>query len=292
MIITTFFPYYWTIDPKETEITAIRIYGVNKLNKNVCVKINNFTPFIYLELPNNISWTEGKAQLLVNKLDELLGNNKPVKKTLVFKEKLFYSHIDSNGNKRKFPYLFLSFYNKNDVKILSYKIRRPILISGLGSIKLKIHEQDADPILQFTCIQDIPTAGWIIFRGNLIEGEEKMTSCDYEYNVGYKDTKRDTKTNIIPKPKIMSFDLEVNSTVISAMPNANKPGDKIFQISCIMMRDGDPEELYEKYLLTLGTPDQITVGEDIIIRCYETESDLLLGYVDLIHEQNPNIIIG
>jgi DNA polymerase elongation subunit (family B) len=90
----------------------------------------------------------------------------------------------------------------------------------------------------------------------------------------------------------MSFDIEVNSSNPNTMPNANRQGDKIFQISCVLGRNGDSPSDYDKYLLTLGEPDHSTVGEDIEIRCFETESDLLEGYTELIQERNPNIIIG
>ena len=67
MTIDKMFSYSWTIDPKETEITAIRVYGINENNENICLRINNFTPFIYLELPENIQWNTKNAQLFGNK---------------------------------------------------------------------------------------------------------------------------------------------------------------------------------------------------------------------------------
>ena len=292
MTIDKMFSYSWTIDPKETEITAIRVYGINENNENICLRINNFTPFIYLELPENIQWNTKNAQLFGNKLDDLLGVNKPIKKVIMYKEKLFYSHVDENGNKKKFPYFFLSFSNKNDIKLLSYKLRRPIVLNGLGLIRgLKIHEQDADPVLQFTSIRNIPTAGWLVFRGIEIIGDNKITSCDYEYNVKWKDVSNDLSNNKVAYPKVMTFDCEVNSTVVSAMPKAEKPGDKIFQISCIISRTGE-NNIPLKYLLTLGTPDQKTIGNDVNVICFETESDLIIGYTNFIQEHNPNVVIG
>ena len=58
------FPYSWHTDEEEEEVTSFRIYGIDEYNKNVCLRISNFTPFIYLELPESIPWTENKAQLL------------------------------------------------------------------------------------------------------------------------------------------------------------------------------------------------------------------------------------
>ena len=42
------FIYYWHIDEKDEEITKIRAYGLDKNNKNVCLLINDFTPYVYL----------------------------------------------------------------------------------------------------------------------------------------------------------------------------------------------------------------------------------------------------
>ena len=145
MNTNTFFPYYWHIDDKEEEITIIRIYGLDKNNKNVCVIVNNFTPYVYLELPEPYSqWNESTAQQLGNKLDTLLGDKRPTTKSFIMKHRLYYAHIDEKTRKRKkFPYLFCSFSNKNDIKQLGYKIRRSINVNGLGYIKLKMHEQKA-----------------------------------------------------------------------------------------------------------------------------------------------------
>lgn len=57
----TMFPYSWHMDEKEEDVTSIRVYGLNESNENICVRINNFTPFVYLELPENIPWTASKA---------------------------------------------------------------------------------------------------------------------------------------------------------------------------------------------------------------------------------------
>ena len=41
------FTYSWNIDEDEKEITCIRVYGLDKLNNNICIRINNFYPWIY-----------------------------------------------------------------------------------------------------------------------------------------------------------------------------------------------------------------------------------------------------
>lgn len=289
----TFYIYSWFIDDSEEEITSIRIYGVNEKNENVCARVDDFTPYVYIELPSErIVWNSGKAQLVGNKIDELLGKQRPLKKVLMMKEKLYGAYLDKNGKAKLFPYLFCSFSSSKDIKVLGYKLRNNLHIVGLGAIKLKMHESNADPILQLTCCRHIPTAGWVEFYGKEQKEENsKLTLCDKEYKVKWKNISPIT-SDIIAKPKILGFDIEVNSTNPSAMPNAKKPGDKVFQISCVIARFGDPESKYEKYLLSLGQPDQEIVGEDVLIYTYETEADLLEGFTKFICEENPNLIVG
>ena len=286
-----FFPYSWHIDEQETEVTCIRVYGLNENNENICLRIDNFTPYVYIELPPNINWNASNAQMVVNKLNEILKQQRPLSCVLQWKYKLYGAYLDNYGKRKKFPYLFCSFSNRGDIKSLSYKLKNNHHIIGLGSLKFKIHESDADPILQFTCCRKIPTAGWIEYHGKEVSESEKLTLCDYEYKVKWKHVSP-IERNDVAKPKIMGFDIEVNSTNPSAMPQSHKVGDKVFQISCVLARDGDSTDNYEKYLLTLGQPDQDIVGDDVLIYMYETEAALLEGFTDFIREENPNIIVG
>jgi DNA polymerase elongation subunit (family B) len=285
------FPYSWHIDEKEENITAIRVYGLNRKNENVCLRIDDFTPFVYLELPT-ILWTNTSETRLINKINSMLGEKKPLYSKIFYKKRLYYAHIDSKTKKRKkFPYLKLSFSTHLDIKNLYYKLRNSVVIDRV-SYKLKIHEQDASSILQLTSTRKISTADWIEFTGKRIKDNNKITLCQNEFVVKSKNMDPN-KTHIAKaSPLIMGFDIEVNSTNPSAMPNHEKPGDKIFQISCVLFRQGNNEEKMEKFLLSLGEPDPASVGNDTEIYMYETEHDLLLGYTEFIKDNNPNIIVG
>ena len=120
MTANVFFPYSWQLDDTEEEITSIRIYGLGEDNQNICLRVDNFTPYVYLELPTNIVWNSAKAQLVGNKIDELTGNSKPLSKVFLMKKRLYRAYFDEKGNRKKFPYLFVSFSNKNDIKVLYF----------------------------------------------------------------------------------------------------------------------------------------------------------------------------
>lgn len=289
----TFFSYKWHIDDNEEEITAIRVYGINQKGENVCLRIDDFTPYIYIELPSDIVWSDAKAQLLGNKIDEIAKSLTPLTKRLIMKKKLYGSHMDKTGKTSKFPYLLCTFSSREDIKQLSYRIRKPVIVPGIGKINLKIHENNADPILQLTCCRDIPTAGWIQFKGTRIKSEHnKVTLCDHEFQVGYKCLKKYEKISKPAIPTVMGFDIEVNSSNPSTMPNPEKPGDKVFQAACIIAKANSKPSEYRKIILTLGNPLQKTTGKEVEIKNYKTEADLLQGFTDLVRSENINIIVG
>ena len=94
-----FFPYHWYIDDTEKLVTCIRVYGLDSNNKNVCLRIDDFNPFAYLELPCDIDWTGGKEQLLGNKIDKECGVSRPLTKTVEFKKRLYGAYLDKNVKK-------------------------------------------------------------------------------------------------------------------------------------------------------------------------------------------------
>ena len=70
-----FFPYTWHEDEDEEHVTAIRIFGIDTENKNVCVKVTDFTPYVYLELPSDRKWNTTSITRLGNYIDKLCGHD-------------------------------------------------------------------------------------------------------------------------------------------------------------------------------------------------------------------------
>lgn len=301
MSLESFFVYSWHVDDSETEVTCIRAYGLNKDNKNVCVRIDDFTPYVYVQLPEipKLLWDERAAQLVGNKIDELLMDKKPIKKKLMYKKKLYYAHVMNDQKRKLFPFLFLSFSSSSDIRMLLAKVSKPLYIPQICSvpIRLKVHENNAPIFLQLACARDLPLAGWVQFLGKQVvdangEEDEKKTTCDFEYKAKWSSLAPMKDCTIVVKPLILSYDIEVYSSNPNKMPDAKNPRDVVFQISCILGRNGDSDKLYEKYLLTLCEPNPDVVGEDVEILMFENEMSLLLGFVQFIQEKQPNIICG
>lgn len=290
------FSYSWHVKECDNDVTQINIFGLDEKNRNVLLTVNDFTPYIYIELPD-IDWLANGGVMLKRldtKLDEISGK-KIVKKNLVYKKKLYYANKkkDKDGKivDKLFPFLCCSFRTQSSIRTFSYKLKKSVQLTGLGYVSLKIHEDNASPVLQLTCLRDIKPSGWFSYIGTEIEESKKESTCDLEYEVKWKEIFPCDVDKAV-NPLIMAFDLEVNSSDPNRMPDSSKPNDKIFQISCVLCRHGDPEDKYEKYLLSLGEPDQKTTGEEVKILTFKTEAKLLKGFTNFVQEKNPNIITG
>jgi DNA polymerase elongation subunit (family B) len=289
----TFFAYKWHIDKSEENITCIRIYGCDENGDSVCVCIDDFTPYFYIELPTDIDWNNScKAQLLGDAIDKLCGTTPPIKKQIMYKRKLYGSHIDKNGKYEKFPYLLCAFYNKQDSKNLFYKAKHPIYVSTCGEIRIKIHERDTDPVLQLACCQKIPVCGWINFSGTTPDEEDRVTICKKEYISHRKSLTANTVLTRPPNVNIMGMDIEVNSSVTTAMPNPEKDLDVVFQIACIISRAYDKPSDYKKHILSLCDPDPEKTGSDVTIHKYNSEMEMLMGLVQMVRDHDIHVIAG
>jgi DNA polymerase elongation subunit (family B) len=294
-----FYAYSWHMDEEYQDETFIRIYGFDDQNQNICVAVNGFRPFVWVELPTHIDWKyPGNKEKLYHHFRQLFPD---IKCTLKFYKKLYGANLKKNKEgkyvHKMFPYLLCSFSSYKDLKFnFPSRLKTPQRIMGLGNLKFHVHGQDACPRLQLTSKYNLPTAGWIKIKGTeILKEEDKFTSCHREFLVDLRDKRykveeiisRSNKTTI-PKPLILSFDLEVNSEDQVTIPKASKPGDVVFQISCVFSRLGS--HMCDKYLLSLGDPKENIVGSKVLT--FNTEKQLLMGYRDLVNQINPNVIIG
>jgi DNA polymerase elongation subunit (family B) len=276
------------------------MYGLNEDSESICLVVRDFTPYVYIELPDTgVKWTADLVSRVCSVFDDKLASSAPVDKTFISKKKLYHAHpkfVDGEITSKKFPFLKLSFESSDDIYALRRILYRKINIPGIGTLGFKMHESDAKPDLQFRCKKKVKSAGWVKFKGTRVEGEDKLTICDYEYNVSQRniqDATEDPRLSlVVPKPRVLSIDAEVNSTVVSAMPDAEKPGDKVFQISLVLATDINRPETYAETLLSLGKPTKDKVGANVRVVTYKTEADLLVGFAEYITATKPNVITG
>jgi DNA polymerase elongation subunit (family B) len=299
------------VDKETKESTVIRCYGLDPNGDVVCVKVEDFTPYIYVELPREtinkqpIVWNQDLAlsvgRKIVESMDSSVGgfyrrqHSKPA--YFVRKKKLYSAQL-SDGRPNAFPFIFMKFHSKMAIWKLKHLLQKP-LWSAVGKIRLKIHEESATEPLQLVGIRDIPSVGWVDFEhgtggGRLVPPHEKETRARREYRVGYKRLSRHTgpSARVQGTPYCLSFDIEVNSSVPSRMPDCREPGDVIFQISCVFFTAGPVARREKEILLTLGDPYPEVVGAGVEIRRFRSECLLLEGWSAMVKEENPSVLMG
>ncbi|MBL4898389.1 MAG: hypothetical protein JKX76_01950 [Colwellia sp.] len=295
LTVKSTFIYSWYIDTSDDDCTEIRAYGLDENLNDTCLIINDFTPYVYLELPPKYNWKTLSITLIaqIKEMTEYYCPTYQIK--LVYRTKLYYAHTKTNAKtgkkeRKKFPYLFITFESEAYRKKFFWKMNNPIQIPSIGSIKLKIHESNADISLQMRCHTGIDTAGWVNFVGKPVTN--KQTICDEEYIVSWKDLSVNDKEEPAPV-KIMGMDIEVYSSIPGSFPQSDRPDDVIFQISCVEYRHLEDEDNMIKYLLTIGTPDPVKMAkENITVLSFLSEASLLEGYAEFIRDRKPNVIIG
>jgi DNA polymerase elongation subunit (family B) len=204
-----------------------------------------------------------------------------------------------NGT-RKNEYLFMKMYFQSTMYINFFKKNienKTLNVLSIGQVRLKIHEESINTLLQFVTEYKVPFQGWVTFNNKGISSLSdsiRESYCDIEYcidlDIGINKSRfQQSNYDTIITPVIMSMDIEVYSSVINTFPQAKRHDDKVFQISAVVLNKKGEKD---KYLLTLGEPDSELVGTDVEIRMFDTEIDLLRGYTDLVNDVNPQVIIG
>ena len=128
MIRFDFFAFNWTHRDEYTEEglkNTIRIYGINKKNESVYVKIPDFQIPMWIELPKDIEWTEHYIRVITNQFMNVKKEIRPTHISFQKLHKLYYAEVkekkDKDGNKyyekKKFPYLCAMFDNTQALEI-------------------------------------------------------------------------------------------------------------------------------------------------------------------------------
>ncbi len=292
------FSYWWNHNDTQSNAMVIHCYGVTKEGESVLVRINGFNPYIYVEVrgvPTG-GWTRSNLQKITQHLKSEYKYIKDVLYTR--KRKLFYNHNSWDDENQKwtdvtFPFLHITF-NK---KFYAYKFEKDVAnrkFNWLGSdiVTLKVHENNASPILQYVSNHDLPTAGWMRIKGYpVVDNDSRLSICDHEYTCMYNQVCAVRHDDTVPPIRVMSFDIEANSTNPSRMPDANVEGDKVFQISCCIGMSNDSEPTHN-ILITLGEVNPALLDESIrVIEC-ANEGDLFVQYRNVVRKYNPQVIAG
>lgn len=198
----------------------IQMFGINEKGQTCSIIAENFHPFFYLLVPD--SWDIKKKEEFIQHIKSCI--NSYYHSTIhmegckIIKRRKLYG-FDAG---RDYKFIKLEFTNMtgfNQVKNLwytSYKDGHTLLKSGykFRGTYLQLYEANIPAILRFFHLTQISPSGWIQIPTNKTTylSSKQFTSCDYEFCIDYKHIiALSNKETIVPY-KILSFDIEANSS--------------------------------------------------------------------------------
>ena len=210
--------YYSRTDEKAFIIQA---FGINEKGETCCLYINDYNPFFYVKVGDD--WTQYKVNAMVRYLGDKVDNyykNSIVSYKLVEHHKLYGF---SGGKKHNFvklafknsvamnKYKNLWFsYKKNEKTGENYRIRENI---EFNKVSLELYESNIPPLLRYFHITNISPSGWVLVNtSKVINSNEQMTTCKYEYICSSKYVKAQPEKETVVPYKICSFDIEASSS--------------------------------------------------------------------------------
>lgn len=285
---------------KTIDLYKIRLYGRTEDNKSVIVNVNNYTPFFYIKV--NKDWTESKIRTLIGYIKTKISKPKVINGLKSFDTVLKKDLYGFTGYK-DFKFVRLIFHNMYSYKSFENWIsKNKVFIKGLTKypIKLDLYESNIEPFIRCMHIRKLNACGWV-----------KITKYE-SYNSDYSHCGIAIQTNwtnlepydstSIQKFIIASWDIEcmswsgnfpqaIDPDDKEDLSDDTKQGDPIIQIGTIFSYYGESEP-FAKYILTLGGCEKVNGLEDVNVKSFKSEKNVLLAWTKLIQKYDPDVITG
>lgn len=245
-------------------------------HKSICLRIKNFKPFFYVELPKSVAPNkfvdDVKEKLWIKVGSSFKKISYGIESYSIEKKMKLYPFLA----KEKFNFVKLSFHN-----MLTFNRTKAVIKKNFEYAKL--FESQVDPINRFCHVQNISTTGYVIIKNYEIESD---TSCQLSITTDYTNITH-YECNIISNITILSWDIECQSENLEDFPNENIDACFIGQIGFTIYNCNNKQKI--KGLVSRKPCSDI--DNCIIISC-ETEKELLLTFSTLVELIDPDFVIG
>jgi DNA polymerase elongation subunit (family B) len=284
---------YYHREESESEKFTIMLFGKTQDNKSVFVNVDNFNPYFYVEIDN--AWKPNTINKIINDIKAKVYKKGVDKKKLqegLISHKIVKKHLFKGfTNDELFSFIELKFDNYDAMTAYANVFSRNhelLYISRHRHISFNLYESTIHPFIRFLHTQNLDPLGWCKIEKSKFkefDSEHRKGQTDINITCDYNDVIRH-ESNEILKFKILSYDIEVMSED-GKFPH-NRDGDKIIQIGMTYNYLGDPE-CFKQVILCLGKTSKI---KGSIVKCYDTEEELLLAMTSEIKKNDPDIITG
>jgi DNA polymerase delta subunit 1 len=298
----------------------IYICGLSKLQDrtiSVTLRIPDFTPYFYVELPNNFKDIQ-VCKLYDYLKKRLKGSWDPDSKD--YPNDISYGLLDKQFIKKKklfpftngaeFKFMKLAFSNMKAFRYTKAILDKDLEIKELDptkKLKFNLYETNVDPINRFCHVRDIATTGHIRVPKGQYYFETAPSFGNEESSDPYEHVPEiHTRTQLaincsykIPEPyicddildlRILSYDIETqepNSDRETKFPDANFKECYIGQIGITLWSYVTGSKT--KIILT---NKKCADMNDVIVLSNDNERDMLMTFANLIEVLDPDFITG
>lgn len=298
--ILSWYTYDKEINDDEFDLEyKIYAFGVSEKGESVCVEINDYTPFFYARIPEDLqeTWTDFKTLKVKSYLKNRLYRFREslMKVSLVEKKDL-----DGFTNEKFIKFLKIIVSNEKTFTKCKYILapgggRSLPKIEGVNKapISFKLYEANIEPFIRFCHIQDIKLSGWCEVSKF---SEEDNSRCQIDIACRWR--------NILPidiknvsKMYIISFDIETYSAKGQQMqknifPDPNEPNDIITQIGNTLHIYGTSNKIECCFTINSKQDNYVKEQEGIITYAFDTEKEMLKAWIQFIKKTDPDIMTG
>lgn len=258
---TEFYVYKAVFEDVDDQL-EIRLWSVTKDGKTVCVRVEDYAFYIYLELSKKIKWNKSKIANFVEKLGNALKNHAPVDFKKVSKAKLYYAkEVCEDSNIDAIELYFDSIEAAKHCRNYVNKWKQKEITAVYESDPSK----EIDPLKKMFVESDSTLCDWFEAPLEFRDEKDARTSDGiYDATVSWTDLKLIPK-NIcegwVPQLKILGFDIETEGSEPGSLPEKWRPGDTVYLISCIFQDIRKPETR-KRYGITFMDYDDSVEYED------------------------------
>jgi DNA polymerase delta subunit 1 len=262
----------------------IYMFGVTDDHKSITVKINDYKPYFYVQIPDSYMETDVNRfyKFIKSKLRSveygLVGNS-------VTRKKKLYPYL----GQQKFRLMKLIFKNDKAFKKCKYMFinqdKYPFKIEGLDKYTYNIFDAMIEHINRFCHKNDLETTGWNSVSKYNIDTEFSNTQLGIIAES--KNIKPNKEKTSISRLSIFSWDIECLPENTEEFPNPDLLNDVICMIGVTLQIYGTKSK--QKFVLTNKKCSEI---EDVVVIQGSSEEDLLINFCKFIKIVDPDLFIG
>lgn len=271
-------------------------------NEPTLIIIKDYAISIYFVFPDNYEgvslseWDINDAKSLHSSLVKIMQDNGKYVMPFNDEEDFCTRRTLYYYQENERPMCKLSFKNGEAMRHAKNLLNKGIFIKSRygGKVHGEVLLFEIDAVRKLLTSLNTVHCGWLECTGRIVTNPNtKISTSKTEYIVRHK-TIVPIVNETVPRPLWCSYDIEVYSHNHKAFPNEWFPEDKIYLITMVFFRDGEPRENWKVIAVLYGKCiiEDEYVKNNLRLIIADSEMDLIDKFAEVIRELDPDLLTG